>query len=183
MKLFLSIALLILFSITLNSSFAQFSDSTPSIEKRLEPISHIELYEKSDIIIEGLIISTNYPELVVEIQTVLKGNPDNTITVYGKGPAEIMSSIGRVFETNDEVLLFLNDDDGNLNISPYSSRIFSDTGPRFFKIPPLKLEQMNVPFEEIFCKSDLVLIKKINDRPACVKPSSVQELKNRGWAL
>jgi len=178
MKLVIALCIIFTFLI-IPSVFAQ--------EVRLEAKTNMELYQENDIIVEGIIKSVTInenktSEYFVNVETVLKGDKFSTLTVYGRGTDEIKSSIDKVFQIDEQVLLFLNEDDKKLNVSPYSTVISDDGDSRFFKIPPLKLDQMNVPYEEIFCKSDFVLIKKINEQPACVKSSSVQKLKDRGWA-
>jgi len=49
--------------------------------------------------------------------------------------------------------------------------------------PPLKYYKLDVKAEEIPCRLDYVLIiKDSNGFPACVKPTSVEKLIERGWA-
>lgn len=49
--------------------------------------------------------------------------------------------------------------------------------------PPLKQYKMGSDGHEIECKSNLTLVfKNISETPACVKPSSVEKLIERGWA-
>jgi len=48
--------------------------------------------------------------------------------------------------------------------------------------PPLKQLEQGVWHEDIVCNSDLVLIRKIDGGPACVKLSSIEKLVDRGWA-
>ena len=50
-------------------------------------------------------------------------------------------------------------------------------------LPPMKQQDMVDDLHEIQCKSHLTLIFKDKSwTPACVKPSSVDKLIERGWA-
>ena len=50
-------------------------------------------------------------------------------------------------------------------------------------LPPLKQYKMGSDIQDIECKSYLTLVfKDISKTPACVKPSSVEKLIERGWA-
>ena len=158
-------------------------------ELRLESLTSLELYKKNDLIVIGNIISSiedeqaRSTEYLVQIKEYLKNpNGDDTITVLGSGIKNFQSSIDKIFVVGDTVLLFLTDSNGVLTISPYSKKITDDPSTMFFRIPPLKLYKLDIPFEEIFCSPGLVLIQKMtDDKPACVKPSSVEELLLRGW--
>ena len=50
-------------------------------------------------------------------------------------------------------------------------------------IPPLKQMKQGIPFSNIVCNNDLVLIKKYDGSPSCVKPETKQKLIERGWAM
>jgi hypothetical protein len=60
----------------------------------------------------------------------------------------------------------------------------------YYKNPITKLDvsprvqiSLGVPLDEISCKEGLHLVFKLRDNsPACVKPSSVEKLIERGWA-
>ena len=50
-------------------------------------------------------------------------------------------------------------------------------------LPPLKQFKMGSDIHDIECKSHLtIVLKDISQTPACVKPSSVEKLIERGWA-
>ena len=49
------------------------------------------------------------------------------------------------------------------------------------ELPPRKQLALGVLTEQISCKSGLELIFKNPENPACVKPKTVEILKNRGW--
>ncbi len=75
----------------------------------------------------------------------------------------------------------------NASFLPYKSGILIGVGETLEdtkKIEsPLKQFKNGVPADEVECKMDYILvIKNSNDSPACVKPSTVDALKNRGWA-
>ena len=48
---------------------------------------------------------------------------------------------------------------------------------------PLKQFRSGISISEIKCKENLQLVPKNNGNPACVKPSTVQKLIERGWAM
>src|SRR5947209_8728569 len=49
-------------------------------------------------------------------------------------------------------------------------------------ISPLKQFKTGIPLPNIFCKTGLVLVfKKSDNSPACVKPDTAQKLVERGW--
>ena len=72
-------------------------------------------------------------------------------------------------------------DDRILRVVPVESstkqEIFSEL------LPPLKQFKLGISVEDVTCKEGLELIKKYDNTPACVKPSSVTKLIERGWAL
>ena len=51
----------------------------------------------------------------------------------------------------------------------------------YSKISPLKQFKSGIPFNEIQCKDDLVLIQKYDGSPACVTPETAQKLIERNW--
>jgi len=60
----------------------------------------------------------------------------------------------------------------------------------YYKNPITKLDlaprvqiSLGVPLDEISCKEGLHLVFKKSGNPACVKPSSVEKLIDRGWAV
>ena len=50
-------------------------------------------------------------------------------------------------------------------------------------VPPLKQMRQGIPLSNIVCNNDLVLIKKYDGNPSCVKPETKQKLIERGWTL
>jgi hypothetical protein len=50
-------------------------------------------------------------------------------------------------------------------------------------LPPLDQIDNGVKPEFIRCNDDLVLVQKIDDTPACVKPETKEKLIERGWAI
>ena len=51
----------------------------------------------------------------------------------------------------------------------------------YSKISPLKQFKSGIPFNEIQCKDDLVLIQKYDGSPACVIPETAQKLIEINW--
>ncbi len=47
--------------------------------------------------------------------------------------------------------------------------------------PPLEQFQSGIPFDEIQCKENLVLVQKYDGTPACVTESTKHKLVERGW--
>ena len=77
----------------------------------------------------------------------------------------------------------------NKNILLYSAIIFSFASIFFSSIAyadvisPHKQIQLKISISKVSCKDGFVkLIKSSDDKPACVKPSSVEKLVNNGWA-
>ena len=48
-------------------------------------------------------------------------------------------------------------------------------------LSPLKQSEMGMPYSEITCVYDLILVQKYDETPACVKPETKQKLIERGW--
>ena len=158
----------------------------------LLPKSILELYVESDLVIIGKIADLN--EMVqerktlyiIEVERYLK-NPQaaKIIIAIGKGAksSELRTSIDKIFEKGDRVLLYLNVKSENYTISPYSFNVGSLDIESKFIPSPLKLWQAGIDTKEIVCKGDLVLVTKaVNNSPACIKPTSVQRILNIGWA-
>ena len=168
----------------------------PSASGYLLPMTHLEVYLESELIVMGEVLSlkdvkddTNFtPRTAYEIIILqhIKGNTEtNEITVVGIG------SLNSTMQIEDQIimyegqksLLMLNElIDGNWYISSYS--IFSDSynPDSQFILPPLILYKAGIPIEEIHCKSNLELaIKSSNGSPVCLKPESIDTLYDRGW--
>ena len=47
--------------------------------------------------------------------------------------------------------------------------------------PPLKQLKNKIYPESIMCNEQLQLVKRINDKPSCIKPESILKLIERGW--
>ena len=63
------------------------------------------------------------------------------------------------------------------------ARSFSVDDVEFGKIQsPLKQFNLGISVDKIKCKDNLVLIQKYDGSPACVKPESILNLIERGWA-
>jgi hypothetical protein len=61
--------------------------------------------------------------------------------------------------------------------------ILPEFPPNMNKLSLLKQFKSGIPTDKIYCKGELVLIKKLNDgSPACVKPETKIKLIERGWA-
>lgn len=50
------------------------------------------------------------------------------------------------------------------------------------ELPPKKQQSLGRSISEIQCMGNFVLIQKYDNSPACVKPSTVEKLIQRGWA-
>jgi hypothetical protein len=59
--------------------------------------------------------------------------------------------------------------------------------PDFFNfrdpVPPKMQLRHNIPIDLIRCYDDKILIHKMDYSPACVKPTSISKIVERGWAL
>jgi hypothetical protein len=50
-------------------------------------------------------------------------------------------------------------------------------------LPPLKQIKEGIEPQNVTCKSNLELIFKYSGIPACVNPSSIEKLVERGWRI
>ncbi len=159
-------------------------------EGRLAPTTNINLYQENDYIVVGQIteldtsLSMSSTQYTVKIIKSLKGYTfDGMMTVIGGGNAESgqMRSIDKIFEKDSTVLFFINEREGTLELSPYSRSVEPNLELLLFSISPLKLHNLGVPNNEIFCNFDRILVEKYDNTPACVKSSSIEKLEQRGW--
>lgn len=160
------------------------------IDARTLPKTNLELYIENEIILIGEIISTEEfseqgnTQYNIKVEKYLK-NPQtsNDITAFGGGTKSgPVSSVDKVFDKGDRVFLLLNSNDGNYQISVYSSWAESLNPDSDFIISPLKLYKAGIPIDEIVCKGALTLVQKLsNNLPACVKSDSIEKLIIYGW--
>ncbi|HXV67280.1 MAG TPA: dienelactone hydrolase family protein, partial [Nitrosopumilaceae archaeon] len=65
-----------------------------------------------------------------------------------------------------------------------SSQIFAEEMGLAYFPPPLKQIQNGIEPSQVTCTEGLQLVLKFsNGKPACIKPSSVSKLIERGWAI
>ena len=163
----------------------------PAADAGLLKKSTMDMYLENDLIVFGKITSArdygdeaSQTEYQIEIIQYVKGDKSqNKITAIGLGSLNATRHLDNeaIFLEGQQVFLFLNIPAGTFFISPYSRSVESFE-PDSFILPPLKLFNAGITIDEINCKSSLVLVLKINDTPACIKPESVDSLIKRGWA-
>lgn len=118
-------------------------------------------------------------------------NSDFVLVVLDENEKQIESK--KLTVSPDGSYSFSFQDKGELRISgKYSWEITFENGGMggtFFVMSnldlwtPLKQFKSGVLIDEIQCKKDMVLLKKHDDSPACVKPYSVLELIKRNWLV
>ena len=59
----------------------------------------------------------------------------------------------------------------------------NDAIPVNFFMAPLKFYKEGIPYDEIICRNNLILILKYDDKPACVKHETKAKLISRGWMM
>lgn len=144
--------------------------------------------------------SSSDPVLVtLDVDRIWKGldEKNSTVTVTTSASS---ASCGFYFQEHVEyvVYAFQQDTDSNLQVSLCSRTNTVENASEDFKklgegimvqpdnmtlLAPLKQFKMGSDIHDIECKSHLTLIfKEISWNPACVKPSSVEKLLERGWA-
>lgn len=57
------------------------------------------------------------------------------------------------------------------------------TNEQNIQLRPLKQSHQKIPVDKITCNVNLEFIQKYDNSPACVKSTTVKELKNRGWVI
>ena len=134
-----------------------------------------------------------------EVDKVWKG-PRDPITIQ---TPQSSASCGYSFEKGESYLVYAYQNGNTLEVSLCSrTTLVSNAAedleelgkPKYNKdtqefshsetiLPPLKQIQGGISLEDILCTNDKVLIYKNNNdnTPACVKPSSVDKLIERGW--
>ena len=168
----------------------------PSASGYLLPMTHLELYLESELIVMGQVLSlkdvkddTNLtPRTAYEIIILqhIKGNTEtNEITVIGLGSLNSTNQLDIqtiMSEGQKTLLMLIARTDNYWFVSPYSTSSDSLNPDLEFILPPLKLYKAGIPIEEIHCKSNLELaLKSSNGSPVCLTPESMDILYNRGW--
>jgi len=167
----------------------------PSAYSIAPPKTTLELYQESDVIVLGQVVSAepfvnsdslNQTKYTIQILQPIKSNLEkDTIDVIGLGSKDSVSHLDdeMIFVVDQRVFLLLYDVDDTLYISPHSIPAANYDPNKQFILPPLQLSKGGIPVDEINCKDGLKLvIKASNSSPACVKYESVDPLISRGWA-
>ena len=168
----------------------------PSAYSIAPPKTTLELYQESDVIVLGKVISAepfvnsdglDQTKYTIQILQPIKSNlQKDTIDVIGLGSKDSVSHLddAMIFEQNQKVFLLLYSIDDLLYISPHSIPAANYDPNKQFILPPLQLAKGGIPVDEINCKDGLKLVLKANNGlPACVKYESVDPLISRGWAM
>lgn len=153
----------------------------------------LEQYQENDIILIGNVTSLEENPLEgstqyeINVEKFIK-NPQssNTISVFGTGAkgSQIHLSIEQIYNVNERVFLFLNEKDGQYQISPYSFSALNFNPDEEFLLPPLTLYRAGISIDDIVCKDNLELVIKANgESPACVTLKTKEKLIERGWTL
>jgi hypothetical protein len=157
------------------------------------PKTNLELYQENETILVGNVISLienpteGFTEYEINVEKFMK-NPQTSSTVFvigsGAKSSEIHLSIEHIFNVNDRVFLFLNEVDGEYQISPYSFSALNFNPDEEFLLPPLMLYRAGISSNDIVCRDNLELVLKANDNsPACVTSNTKTKLIERGWTL
>jgi len=167
----------------------------PSAYSIVPPKTTLELYQESDVIVLGTVVSAepfvnsdglNQTKYTIQILQPIKSNlQKDTIDVIGLGSTDATLRISdeTIFVVDQRVFLLLYDVDDTLYISPHSIPATNYDPNKQFILPPLQLAKGGIPVDEINCKDGLKLVLKANNSlPACVKYESVDPLISRGWA-
>jgi hypothetical protein len=153
----------------------------------------LEQYQENEIILIGNVTSLvenpseGFTEYEIKVEKFMK-NPQisDTLFVFGSGAksSEIHLSIEQIYNVNERVFLFLNENDGKYQISPYSFSALNFNPDEEFLLPPLILFRAGISIDDIVCKDNLELIIKANgESPACVTVKTKEKLIERGWTL
>lgn len=164
--------------------------SVPYSDGRLQSRTILEQYVENETILVGKIIDAvemenNHTLYNVEIERFIK-NPQESkiIQVVGNGVKNSLSntSVDKIFNPEDRVLLFLNTSDEKNIISPYSVNAETFNVDSDFILPPMRLYNAGIQIDDIVCKDSFVLvIKNSNGSPACVRENSLSKLRTFGW--
>ena len=175
------IVIILLVFILINTSYAQ---------AKLVSKTTLEQYVENELILVGNVASLTedltsiQTEYQIDVEKYLK-NPrqENTITVIGHGAksSESHTSVEKIFEKGDRVLLFLNQVEGKYVISLYSVNAQDFDADSDFILPPSKLFKAGILPEDIVCRGELKLVMKATDNsPICIKPTSLERLTELG---
>jgi len=168
----------------------------PSAYSIVPPKTTLELYQESDLIVLGKVVSAepfvnsdglNQTKYTIQILQPIKSDlQKDTIDVIGLGSIDANGHLSdeTIFGVDQKVFLLLYDVDNILYISPHSIPAANYDPNIQFILPPLQLAKAGIPVDEINCKDGLkMVIKASNSSPACVKYESVDPLISRGWAM
>ncbi|MCV0409607.1 PQQ-binding-like beta-propeller repeat protein [Nitrosopumilus sp.] len=107
--------------------------------------------------------------------------PGGVMTVEITFSDGIKESIGRVGPPTP-FIEFTDHDDPKAGVKHNSDGTFNFLlSVETNSILPLKQLKLAIPFDEIQCKDELILIQKYDGSPACVTESTKQKLVERGW--
>ncbi|MDH3204673.1 MAG: hypothetical protein OEL81_08370 [Nitrosopumilus sp.] len=182
-----------LFVVMMIMTFSIMSFVVPDSFAYLVQKTPLEQYQENEVILIGNVISLKenpsegFTEYEINVEKFMK-NPQTSKTLFvigsGAQSSEIQLSIDKIFSVNDRVFLFLNEQEGKYQISPYSFNALIFSPDDEFLLPPLTLFRAGIPSDEIVCRDHLELVLKIGDNsPACVKPSTKEKLIERGWTI
>ena len=130
-----------------------------------------------------------------DVDTMWKGDTKETIIIK---TAQSSAACGFNFEENQKYIVYASQyDDDYLEVSLCSrtgllsnaTEDLQELGDGFLVTPeikhvalsPLKQFESGILVDDIQCRDSLVLLKKYDGFPACVKPESASKLENRGW--
>lgn len=80
-------------------------------------------------------------------------------------------------KNNETYLKILENEETGGNSSHTEFSVFS----KLKEMSPLNQFESGVSFDQIYCKENLILVKKHDGSPACVKPETKEKLKQRDW--
>ena len=130
-----------------------------------------------------------------DVDNVWKGDLKQTITIK---TAQSSAACGFNFEENQKYIVYASQyDDEYLEVSLCSrtgllsnaTEDLQELGSGYSvnleaplsKLSPLKQFESGILVNDIQCRDSLVLLKRYDGSPACVKPESSPKLENRGW--
>ena len=170
----------------------------------MQPLSPDEELPNYDAVFSGTVIETqNQSEsqgigsilFTFDVDNMWKGDLRETLTIK---TAQSSAACGFNFEENQKYIVYAGQyDDDYLEVSLCSrtgllsnaTEDLQELGAGYsinlevplIKLSPLKQFESGIPVNEIQCRDSLVLLKKYDNSPACVKPESAPKLENRGW--
>jgi hypothetical protein len=180
-----------------HESFAQ-SEESMSVEVELDSEFVLQVNQRAQIESEDITVTflnvTADSRCPADVMCVWQGQADIEVLVQ-KGDEESIVSLSIGGESTPEESIFDMYLIQLIELAPYpysTQMIQSDEYTATLKItkyeelqeeiilPPLKQVKLG---QEPSCKENLVLIKKYNGAPACVKPETREKLIARGWTL